>query len=333
MDQYGYKYKAQLHNLNTYNKLPHKFRSNPFVLYNINKYLEIVNSPLVLESTEYVDCKHKLKFRCKIHDTEIQERTLNDLLAQNGRCKFCTLLQKGKKYQVDTNVIVHKCQLLDLNYVDRFIKDQGTYVKFTCKKHLNKGVQIIAWDHLRTSSKGCPYCSGRYKTDEEFIDEIALIDPDIKILGSYEGSEKPILCACKICGHKWSPLARSLKNGQGCPGCIMSKGERKIKRYLENKCINYIYQKSFDDCRNVEKMFFDFYVPEYNTLIEYDGQQHFFPVDFGNKGKQYALEQYKRNKKRDQIKTKYCNEKDIKLIRIPYYNFDKVELILEEKLK
>ena len=77
---------------------------------------------------------------------------------------------------------------------------------------------------------------------------------------------------------------------------------------------------------------FDFYIPDLNICIEYDGEQHFEPVDFGGKGKEYAEKRFKAQQKRDNIKTEYCKNNNIKLIRIPYWEFDNVENILKQEL-
>ena len=72
---------------------------------------------------------------------------------------------------------------------------------------------------------------------------------------------------------------------------------------------------------------FDFYLPKYNILIEYDGKQHFLYGGFG-----IDLLEFMNLKYRDNIKTKYCEDNNIKLIRIPYWEFDNVEKILELEL-
>ena len=79
-------------------------------------------------------------------------------------------------------------------------------------------------------------------------------------------------------------------------------------------------------------MKFDFYLPDYNAIIEYDGEQHFMPVDFANKGAELATNSYNKNLKRDEIKNKYCKDNDIRLIRIPYYEYDNIESILTSEL-
>ena len=83
---------------------------------------------------------------------------------------------------------------------------------------------------------------------------------------------------------------------------------------MTNKNITFIRQKTFEGCKGkFRKLLFDFYLPEYNMLIEYDGRQHFEAFDFfgGNKGLQ-------RVKLYDKIKNEYAEKNNIKLIRIKY---------------
>ena len=83
--------------------------------------------------------------------------------------------------------------------------------------------------------------------------------------------------------------------------------------YLTNNNINFIHQFSFNDCINIRKLPFDFYLPEHNTCIEFDGEQHFKPLKrFGGEQNFIYIQ------KNDEIKNKYCLEKNIKLIRIKY---------------
>ena len=314
------------------NKLPHKFRGNPFAVENIKTYLTNIGSTLSLVSTSYIDCKHKLKFVCKIHNDKIQEKTLDDIITQNGRCKYCYYDTIGDRCRISDDVLNDLCVQKNLIYVDRFVKNQETYIHYICPIHKNKEKQEISLTHLKNKVAGCPYCFGWYKNTIDFINEIKSIHPYITIVGEYNGSESHIDCECMICGHKWSPVARSLKNGEGCPSCKMSKGEKRIKLFLDQNNISYIYQNKFDTCRDKFPLPFDFYLPEYNLVVEYDGEQHFHPVDFANKGLLWAEKMFQQIIHHDNIKNEYCYTNGIKILRIPYFDFDNIEDILNHYL-
>ncbi len=101
--------------------------------------------------------------------------------------------------------------------------------------------------------------------------------------------------------------------GSGCPFCKESKGERFISNYLEKEKIIFEKQYKFDDCRNILPLPFDFYLPKYNTCIEFNGKQHYEPVSiFGGE------EVFKNQQERDEIKKEYCKQNNIPLVVIKY---------------
>ena len=104
-----------------------------------------------------------------------------------------------------------------------------------------------------------------------------------------------------------------LSKGVGCPSCNESHGEREISILLENLNIKFERQKKFDNCKDKRKLPFDFYLPDFNMCIEFDGKQHFnLSCNFGGND---ALDTIK---KHDRIKDDYCQYNDIKLLRIRY---------------
>lgn len=82
------------------------------------------------------------------------------------------------------------------------------------------------------------------------------------------------------------------------------------------------------ECKNNRSLPFDFYLPEYNTCIEYDGEQHFYPIDFsfGKLSHENVLEKFIDVKKNDSIKTNFCKKEGINLLRISYKQNIKKEL-------
>jgi len=116
-------------------------------------------------------------------------------------------------------------------------------------------------------------------------------------------------------------------SGCGCPKCALeknfSKGESKIKDFLEKNNIFFKSQYIFEKCKNIKVLPFDFYLPDKNILIEYDGEQHYKPVKhFGGK------KTFIKTQKRDKIKNEFAKKEKINLIRISYKNFKSIEEIL-----
>lgn len=116
-------------------------------------------------------------------------------------------------------------------------------------------------------------------------------------------------------------------SGSGCPICNESKGEKIIRNYLSINEIDFISQKTFPDCKYVSLLKFDFYLPDYNLCIEFDGIQHFEASDFY--GGEEAL---RKTQERDKVKDEYCIQNDIKMLRIKYDELDEIINILESVL-
>lgn len=180
---------------------------------------------------------------------------------------------------------------------------------------------------------GCPECAGvTRKTLEKAQKEVWQVNPDIDIDGEYINNKSPINCTCRKCGCKWTSSVNALLRQKGCPGCNESHGEREIGRVLRKYGLEYTRQKKFDDCVYKRELPFDFYISKMNMVIEFDGQQHFFPVDFGCGDAEKVQKQFELIKKRDSIKNEYCRNNGIMLIRIPYTDYDNIETIIDELL-
>jgi hypothetical protein len=141
---------------------------------------------------------------------------------------------------------------------------------------------------------------------------------------TYTLANEKVEIVCKEHGI-FKQKANNHLNGKGCPKCKESKGETIIRVFLENNNIYYEKEKTFPDCVYKSNLKFDFYLPEKNTCIEYDGIQHYHAIDFF--GGEVNLEQ---TKIKDAIKTHYCVNKNIHLIRISYIDKNNIKKILNQ---
>ena len=191
------------------------------------------------------------------------------------------------------------------------------------------GHKWAATPNLSLRGQGCPSCSGvKHKTTEEFSKEVEKLNLGIKVIGEYINNRTSVECICERCGRTFMGNPKViLQQGYGCTLCSMPKGEVAIYEWLKNKSIEFAQQKKFDDCKDKHRLPFDFYIPSMNTIIEYDGIQHYKPISqFGGDS---ALAYTQRH---DSIKTKYCEDNEINLIRIPYWDLDRIDEILTQKL-
>lgn len=125
-------------------------------------------------------------------------------------------------------------------------------------------------------------------------------------------------CKCPLCGNLFCELPAKVNNGHttSCGCRIQSFGEQYVKSLLEKYQVDFIPQYSFADCKYTYVLHFDFAI--FNNgkllgLIEYDGRQHFEPIEFFG-----GLNGFEKTKIRDGIKNTYCMTNNIPLLRIPY---------------
>lgn len=181
------------------------------------------------------------------------------------------------------------------------------------------------------SGRRCPHCHGKFKkSPKEFVDEVCnLVGDEYSVLQDYDGAHAKIDIKHNECGYAWSIAPTSFLGGTRCPRCTVSKGEDGIQEWLSDNNIPYIAQYTFEDCKNVFELPFDFAIFDDNKslkmLIEYDGEQHFKPVQFGGMSYKRAQDNYKRCVHNDIIKNTYCKDNNIELLRIPYTKLDNLE--------
>lgn len=215
-----------------------------------------------------------------------------------------------------------------------------TKMRFICRKHIDKGIQFNTFDNIKNNGHACRYCGYEKMGEERRIDENEIIKRCEELSLEYvsrtsQNGESYILFICPkhkdrgIQGMSWTHF-KDCTNG--CTYCSSSIGENTIRKELTDFGLKFEEQKIFQGCENIKPLRFDFFVPDLNTAIEYDGQQHFEPVDFSGKGISYAVEMFKSILERDRIKDKYCSENNINLLRIPYTEYKNIHNILKEKL-
>lgn len=216
---------------------------------------------------------------------------------------------------------------------DEYI-DGNTLVRFICDKH---GEQAIKANNFCNGS-GCHSCrldiiskSNRFDINKvrsiiEEINDNTWLNPD-----EYKSSST---CNLKIkckCGNTYITSLDSYVhyNVTRCPKCSNSesKAESFIKSFLINNNIIFKQEKGFDECRDINRLPFDFYLPEYNMIVEYNGKQHYEPIDYFGGENAFEI-----RRKHDEIKYEYCKSNNIKLVIIPYWEEKNIEDILIKQL-
>ena len=233
---------------------------------------------------------------------------------------------KTKKWNITHEDFLYRIPrrfLKTITILDKY-KSYDSKIKVQCKICTN------IWEsrpRYLYKKQGCAVCSHKKqalktrKSNQKFEEEIKLIHRNrVVLLEKYTKGCDKISVKCSLCNHYWKPIARTLLR-RGCPNCNISKGEIKIKSLLDDNHIPYIQQYKF---QNFTKYKFDFAILENNklkSLIEYDGKQHFEAIEYMG-GQNRLLRQQLVDKK----KNEYCKLNNIKLIRIPYWDYSKISL-------
>lgn len=283
----------------------------------------LIKNPTVEVVEKYIDANTKIMHHCLVHN--IYWETTPSRALQGVGCEIC----KKEKFR-KTKCKTHQQYIEEINTVNPDIEVVGKYIDATTpiKHHCIK--HDIYWNATPDNilhGHGCVECGKEKigdknrKTHEEYIEELKIVDSNITVLGNYIDSFTPILHKCLIDSHEWYAKPVNVLSGCGCPKCNESKGEKHIRKWLDNNNVKYISQKIFKDCRNEKPLPFDFYLPDYNTLIEYDGEQHYRAVEYfgGQNG-------FEKRIKCDKIKNDYCKNNGISLLRIPYFKNVEEEL-------
>lgn len=276
-----------------------------------------------LLSKEYHNNSQKLQYICPKHkDKGILEITFANFTMGKG-CVYCG--GRARK--------THEEYVAELNDKKPFIYPIDKYVSLkTPIKHkclICGYIWSVIPDNLLNAPNGCPRCGKReWLTKDILIDRIHKIDPSIIVTGEYVNTYSKMSFKCSICGKEWYAKPNNVLNGKWCPHCKSSKGELKISLVLDDLGIPYEEQKRFDDCKYKSVLPFDFYIESNNACIEYDGLQHYEPCTFGGISNDEANKSFELTKIKDDIKTEYCKNHDIKLLRIPYWEYNNMENLL-----
>jgi hypothetical protein len=233
---------------------------------------------------------------------------------------------------------------------DKYDYSKTVYVNNLTKLEIICKIHGSFWQtpqtHLRgniSNGKGCG-CKECGKSNNTTLSEDEFIKRSKTIHGKvydycdvdYINNYTKVIITCKKHGRFLQPPEKHMR-GIGCPSCNGSKGEFRIKQFLDHKKIVYESQKKFNDLKSSigGVLRYDFFLPIENILIEYNGEQHYNKKSLsgitGQTGKTLN-ELFSHNKKNDRKKITYAKNKNIKLIIIKKRNLNSISKILEESI-
>jgi hypothetical protein len=292
--------------------------------YYVEQYIKKFGNKFDYSNFEYVNSKTPAQIICPVHGP-FYVSPHKHLLSKHG-CRRCGSKSRWDRDKVTTPDFVKRAHLVHGNvfcYTNTQLSGMENKVIITCKRHGDFNQK--AANHL--VGDGCPKCRN-LKTTVDFIQDSRKIHGKRYFYTQvkYEHNRSNVIITCKKHGD-FSQRAGSHLEGKGCPRCRESKGELKIREFLTKGKIKFVSNKMFKDCVNPKtghQLKFDFYLSEQNALVEYDGKQHFEFIENWQQDKNKFLSGIEK----DKIKNEYCKIKNIRLLRIPYTNFKRLENIL-----
>lgn len=272
--------------------------------------------------TQYIDSVTKISVRCNIDRYEWITLPGN---LYKGVCTQC-----GKKVRRTNEMFVDEVKE---KYGDEYAV-LGEFISARRKVRIKHNTCGTEWDitpdKFLNQNRKCPKCYGHFlKGHQQFENDINTKYGDrYSILGEYVNSKTHLLVRCNRCNIEWMITPDNLLRGYGCPACNVSKGEDKIKEFLNKENIKFKFQYTFKDLYGEygKPLRFDFAIFQNNKLkclIEYDGKLHY------ELGGIQTQEKFDLQKSYDEKKNRYCENNNIQLYRIPYWDEDNIPNILE----
>lgn len=287
------------------------------------KYKKVLEEKNIELLEEYQNNYTHILHRCKLCGHE-WNTTPSIILNTNGvGCPKC-----ANKYKMTHDEFVQEIE-------EKYPKQFTFHSEFTglcnpisvtcncCNEDINKQANSL----LRTGCKNCNLTNTNTEAFHKKLDE--LFDGDITTSDEYYRSNRKMRFHKKSCGHDFLCTPNHLFVRGNCPVCNMSLGETKIFYFLKRHNIDFISQKTYEDLRGIKSglLPYDFYLPQYNMLIEFQGEQHDHPIKyFGGE------EKFKKQKMHDQQKRDYATANHIDLLEIWYWDIKNIDEILKKAL-
>lgn len=258
----------------------------------------------------------KVQIICPIHG--VFEQAPQTHLIGKGCQKCGRVTHSEKKTKTTDQFIAESIKVHGNKYDYSNSVYTGVFAKVRIICPIHGLFEQTARDHL--SGSGCTPCgiiSQHEKTThttEQFIAKAVEIHGNRYDYSrvNYTRHRDKVQIGCKIHGVFEQAPANHLR-GNGCQRCKISRGEKFVEEWLQDVRIPYIREYMFANCRNINPLPFDFYLPNENLLIEFDGEQHYHPVEFFGGVETFVITQ-----NNDKIKNNFATSSNIPLLRIKY---------------
>jgi hypothetical protein len=300
--------------------MPAKSNTEKFIKRAVNKH----GNRYDYSKVNYKNISEKVIIICPIHGA-FKQSPISHLLHKG--CPFCSGKRNNTGFFIKRAIKRHG---VTYDYSRVLYVNVKTPVLIVCKKH--GSFKQLPANHLK--GHGCPRCRAERLANKFKMSNDEIIAKARKVHGNFyvydfldqpKNNREKIKIICPVHGGFLQKINSHLM-GSGCPKCKMSKGEIKVSEYLKTRNIKYVFQKRFNSCKKTHMLPFDFFLPDYNACIEFDGDQHRKEVHRFKGGGNF-----KKIQEHDRIKNIWARDNNISLIRIA--DIRDICLVLNELIK
>lgn len=339
-DSEGYLYKRSAHTCqHTLNKhkrycanVEHTFSTkNPYFYDNMLLYMDKIKNSgtkLLTQKEQINNVDQRLRFKCGICGREF-DLTWHSFVHKQDKCCNICFRQKRSKGETNTKhintnkfheqAIKNGIIILDgpqIKYHDKItVQDKEGYRGVTSPAVIMRGEGFERFGYRNPYAlDNARLFAFKHKWDCVIYNQ------------EYKGYGHPFKVMCS-CGNDFMvDMDHFVVGKYQCNECRVKQSAiaTKVELWLNLNRIDYVKEKRFDDCFYKNTLPFDFYLPKYNACIEVDGIGHYRPVNFGG-NKEDAKKSFEERKLIDKIKTEYCKNQNISLLRIPFWVLEKDE--------
>lgn len=319
----------------------------------VERLRELYGDDYDYAQVDYKNRRTPITLRCKKHDV-IFSRTLQNLLKGWG-CPACNK-EQGKTWANVVEKTYDPSRRSERWTTERFIAESKAYHRegvfdYSLCHYVNNDtpvtliriadgavVKVRPYEHLRHDADygiAPRYYQGT--TDKEKIHFLVRqlednIDTPIYVpMQVIKNTSKRFKCVCPQHGEFYTSLYQ-IRNGCCCPECGNigeSVGERNVRRYLQSRNIKYVQEYHIEDKKYFDTFVrVDFFLPDSNTFIEFQGEQH-YGIEF--KAITHGRRKWQSQKKRDNHLRRYVADHNIRLIEVPYTYRSDVGAFLAEQ--
>ena len=286
----------------------------------IQKYINQSGEELI--STKYINTDSLLEIKCQ-KCNQIYKKSWHSFTS-GSRCGLCSPSKKKTIDEIKTFIENKGDSLVSIEYKN--CHDKLDIQCGNCNTIFNMSYSLY-------KISNCPKCaiitrSNKLKLSQEYVSEY-IKSYDDKLISQYIDMNSKLEIECGYCNNIFKMSFGVYKHDNcRCQCTSMSRGERIIKEYLIKNNISYVTQKSFPDCKRKLALKYDFYLPDSDILIEFDGEIHFKSINVLGGDKTL-----KNRRESDIIKNIYCIKNNKNMLRISYNHIKIIGKIIDTYLE